>query len=161
VALSPGLAAKLEHLKNAQLALRPRTPGAGLLGPTELGLRETSHVSRLQTELGRLNVEDQADYLLSLLLVECGATVGRLYRVGRDGRLAIAATRNAVQPSEALTHTVLEYYADFDRLDEAATQIAAESRDDTSLTLTTIEAPDGRYFPVPCAVTMEPCVRSP
>jgi hypothetical protein len=145
----PGLAAKLERLKNARRARRARTADAGPLGASELASRVTSQLSRLQTDLHRLDVADHADYLLSLLLAECGATVGHLYRVRPDGHPMLAATRNSVQPSGALTQAVLEFLSSLSRLDDALTQLADPHVGATPAAPARIQVADGEFLPVP------------
>lgn len=130
--------ARLERLKDAARAQR-RRPHADIAAP---GTRDVSHIERMQTDLDRLSVQEYADYLLSVLLTECGGSGGHLYRVSRDGRPFLAARRGALHPGAELVERVIGYLSRVGELDDAATQVVPDAEDSAG------DAADPLYLPV-------------
>jgi hypothetical protein len=77
--------------------------------------------TRIATMLGTQGGQEQAEYLLSLILEEAGANHGQLYRLGEDERPVLLAARPPAADPKLLTQVA---------------QCCLERRDDTAVTQT-------------------------
>jgi tRNA A-37 threonylcarbamoyl transferase component Bud32 len=112
----PGLRARYERL---QRLARERFE-QHVVSPEQPDARAWS--ARLQTALATQSSEDQADYLLSIVLEELGAPLGQLYRVDRRGQPVLAACR-PTPPDPLLLAQALRCISTFaGGLDETDTQ---------------------------------------
>ena len=121
----PGLRARYERLQRRarerfeQHAASPEQPDA------------RAWAARLQTALATQSSEDQADYLLSIVLEEVGAPLGQLYRMDRRGQPVLAACR-PTPPDPMLLAQALRCISTYaGGLDDTETQSVDDEADST------------------------------
>lgn len=131
----PGLRARYERLqRRARERFEARTYTAE---PSDA----RAWSARLQTALATQSTEDQADYLLSIVLEEIGAPLGQLYRVDRRGQPLLAACRPKPPDATLLAHALRCITTHASGLDDSATQSVAEDGGGS----TTIDSAGVRY----------------
>jgi hypothetical protein len=111
-----GLQARAAHLFRTARTLFEK-------GAAEAFVHETDEAvdwqTRIATMLGTQGAQEQAEYLLSLILEEAGAAHGQLYRLGHDERPVLLAARPPAADPKLLMQVA---------------QCCLERRDDTAVT---------------------------